>query len=175
MDIRGQLDAMGQPGGEITHKLDRVGGAPASEQPTRNKFGIRIEREPGPYITKAELAFVFFWYVLFPGVAEAPDFITLEPLTGQVAELLVLVSLAGRTKINEEFEHRAFRGSCHATGCPDTVPFNQCCDYLRPLFHAQSVHGTHLQLDAYIMLERLSNVKFFSEDRLSPSLIVDKG
>src|SRR2546425_4457320 len=115
--------------------------APASEQPARNKFGIRIEGDPRPHITKAELAFVFFGYVLFPGVAEAPDFIALEPLAGQVAELLVLVSLAGCAKINEELEHCAFSGSCHPAGCPNRIALDECCYNLCLFLCAQLVHG----------------------------------
>lgn len=60
--------------------------------PVRNdQLGIRINRGPGPNITKAELPLEFSGDIGFLGIAERPNLITLNPLAGQVAEVLVVV------------------------------------------------------------------------------------
>lgn len=59
--------------------------------------------------------------VLLLGIAKGPDFIALEPLTGQVPQGLVLVGHAGSPNMGQELNHGVFSHAGHADGGPDGI------------------------------------------------------
>ena len=87
--------AIRQTPSQIVHELIGGGRSACPNAPTRNQFRFRIERNPGPHIPIAKLALFIVGHVLVFGIAELPNLITLNPLTREVSQGLIVIRGAG--------------------------------------------------------------------------------
>ncbi len=123
--VRGQLDAGGQPVGQVVH--ERVGRAEvaATDEPRRDKLRVGIKRDPGPHVASHVGGVLRGRHVLLLGIAELPDLVALNTAARQVPQRAVLIGRTRRPEIGQELEDRRLRDARHAGCGVDAVPFDQ--------------------------------------------------
>jgi hypothetical protein len=127
-----QLDPVRQPPCQIADENPGSTRVPSADHPCRDQLGVRAERRPRLDITKTRLLLEPLRNVLLLRVAEGPDFVALNPLAGQAAQGLVLVSLAGRAQVHEELEDSPLGNSGHADCGTDAIALDKGGDDLGP-------------------------------------------
>jgi hypothetical protein len=100
--VCGQLYAIGKPIRHVSHEYLGVTRVPQSYEPRDGQFGVGIYRYPRPNVAIAELTLLVLGYVFLPRIAVTPDFVTLYPLTIEVAKNLVLIFGANGADILQE-------------------------------------------------------------------------
>ncbi len=85
--VSGQLDRTGHTGCQIFHEHNAGVVGAVTYPPCRHELRILADRNPCPHVTRFGILRVRF----FLGVHKAPDFVSLNPATFQIAESLVLV------------------------------------------------------------------------------------
>ena len=75
--VRRDLDTKAQSGSKIINKFNSAFCIALADELRRDKFGIRVDGDPCPYISASELTPLFLGKVLFLRSTEAPDFIKL--------------------------------------------------------------------------------------------------
>jgi len=65
-------------------------------------FGLCFNRGPRPNVTKSKLAALIFRYVLLLHADERPDFIALDALGLDVADVLIVAGGAGSSDVAEQ-------------------------------------------------------------------------
>lgn len=140
MAICSQLYAMRKTRCQVGNKVIGIAGSPTAYQPTRNKFRIGAKSRPRPNVSVSELPALVGGHILVFGVAEAPNFVALNSLAGQIPKNSVLVLFANRPDLCEKFDDCILRRACHTHRSADGVAFYQASDYLASLFQAQEFH-----------------------------------
>ena len=99
--VAGKLYAIGQSAFQIVS--ERKGGVriASAKQPANDQLGIGAECGPCPNVASGRGRGLGVLHVVILGVNEAPDFIHLDPLAGQIAQRLVLIGRAGMTGFNK--------------------------------------------------------------------------
>jgi hypothetical protein len=82
----------------------------SAKQPANDQLGICADRGPGPNFSSRGSALGFL-YVVILGVNEAPDFIHLDALAGQVAQRLVLIGGTSVTGFKRQLCDRVLAAS----------------------------------------------------------------
>jgi hypothetical protein len=129
MTVRGQLNAIRKTFGQVIHEMLRVPCVSTANTPARNNLGIRTNRRPRPDITEPKLTALLFRNVLVLGVAERPNFVTLNSLALEVAENLVLEVAASRTDLGKQLYDGVLARARHSHGRSDSQPFTEALDY----------------------------------------------
>ena len=110
--IRGQLDAVGQPSGQVVHEVLGIPSIARAHAPAGNQFSVRTNCGPRPHVTIAKLAAKFFRHILFLRIAELPNLIALDSpfASGKLAKRLVLIL---RTCLSDPCKQLENRVLCH--------------------------------------------------------------
>jgi len=114
VSIRRKLDTAGKTAFQIVNELIRSARVACADVPARNQLCVGVNRRPRPHIAVTPLAFLFFRYVLFLGVAEAPNLIALNLGARQIAQRLTLVRGTGRAEFDKKILNRSAMHSGHA-------------------------------------------------------------
>jgi hypothetical protein len=113
--ITRQLNPICEAARKVCHKVtcrDRVA---LTYHEAGNQFCVRVDSRPGPNITADTVALNFLRrHVLLFATNELPDFINLNPLTGQIPHGLVKKLGTGRAELNQEFQDGMLRRASHA-------------------------------------------------------------
>lgn len=142
--IGGELNAMGQPAGNVLHKLMGIASVTATNQVGQNQLGIGIDGGPSPDITNAFRALHIFGDVLLFSVNEGPDLIALDSVALQVHQGLALVVSTSRAKVNQEFGHSVDAHIRNARDGAQAAPLNQKTDDLDALGERELVHRSNI-------------------------------
>src|SRR6185295_6306266 len=86
-----KLYAIFQPARKIIDELMCGNRVTPSVMPARNKLRISVNRNPGPNVANAKHALLFNRDVLFFGINEAPNFVTLKATARKIAKHFVLI------------------------------------------------------------------------------------
>ena len=140
--VRRELDAIGKPSGQIRHKLRSAARIPLPHEPARDDLRVSAKRCPGPYVPKPELPLQVLRDVLLLRVAEGPNLIALNPATGQVPKVGILVLRGGLPNFGQEAQDGPLRHAGHAAGRTNAVSLDEGGNNGTTLLFAQSVH-TH--------------------------------
>ena len=125
ISVRGQLDAAGQPVGQVVHeRVGRVEVA-STDEPRWDELRVRVKRDPCPHVASHVGGVLRGRHGLLLGVAELPNLVTLNPSARQVPQRAVLVEGARRPEIGQELEDRRLRDVRHAGCGVDAVAFDQ--------------------------------------------------
>jgi hypothetical protein len=152
-----ELNAIGKSLLQIGHEMITRCRVARADEPARDKFCVRVERNPSPNIATAFCS-LFGGAVLFLRVNKRPNFIALYSAAFQIAQNFVLIFRAGAAKTAQQLNDRIFSNTRHSDSRADTVSLDQAGNDLRSLFGAQFVH-------AAIMLERSSIRKLYFEEK----------
>jgi len=68
-------------------------------------------------LTESELALLVGWQIFVLRPNEAPDFVALNPLAGQVAKRLVLIDRTSRANFQQEFGDGILGNAHHPSDC----------------------------------------------------------
>ena len=125
MAVRGQLDAIPEPAGNILKEFQRTPGIPPSDEPSNHQLGIGINRRERPNVSAHALFNLLLGDVLFFAADETPDLIHLHALGGDIANHTVLVFDAGLANAGQQAKNSPFRHAGHADGDPDRASLNK--------------------------------------------------
>jgi hypothetical protein len=150
--ISRQLHARREPGREIVHEWVCSLCIAATDEPREHQLRVRILADPRPEIAVPKHTAQVLRDVLAAGVTEAPNFITLNALRWDVANVLIVKRFARSAEIDEQFGDGVNRRADHARRAPEAVSLYQRLNDLDSLGRAQLVHEL-------IMRERSRTVK----------------
>ena len=122
-------------------------------EPARHKFGIRVKRNPSPNVSRSFHLLLDVAILLFC-INEGPNLITLDALTFQIHENLVLIFRASAAKIAEKFDDGIFGNPRHSNSSANAVALDQTGNNRRPFLGAQFVH-VPIMLDRSSIVNRL--------------------
>lgn len=140
MAVCSELHAASEPPLKVRDKFGCRTGVAGANEPARNQLRIGIDGDPDPGVAYDALFGYLFGDVLFFAADEAPDLVALNPLALQVAEHVVLVSIASGTDFNQETRYRALLTAQHAADRANRVALNQGGKDLGAFIDAQAVH-----------------------------------
>jgi hypothetical protein len=104
-----------------------------TDQPRDHQFAVGVDRGPSPDIAVAKLTLLVGRDVLRLGIAEGPNLIALNPLAGDAANMLIVVLLAGRTDVHQQFGDRVLCHASYAAGCADRATLDQRRNHPNPI------------------------------------------
>src|ERR1043166_9081712 len=114
--------------------------ATISDEPTWNKFGVRVNRYPRPNVAST-LAFKMLRDVLRFRVTKAPNLITLNPLAVEIAKNAILIVRTFASEIHEQIHHSCAMNACHSRNSAKRIALNQGCNHTLALLSAQFIHA----------------------------------
>jgi hypothetical protein len=141
--IAGKLDAICQSAFQIMS--ERQGGVriACAEVPANKQLGIGADRGPRPNVASGRGRGLGVFHVVILGVNEAPDFIHLDALAGQLAQRLVLIGRAGVTGFNEQLGDRVLAAAGQPGHGADRLPLAKEVEDLGAGLSGQTVHTDH--------------------------------
>ena len=142
MTIGSDLHAAVNAVGAILHKLKSPSSIATAHQIADTQLGIRIQCSPRPSITPA-FGLPFRAGILGFGSNKIPDFVALQTANAEVANVLVVVSGASLSQIEEQTGNGVAGNSRHAGCRADAIAFHQGRYNSRLLLPAQPVHIDH--------------------------------
>jgi hypothetical protein len=110
-----------------------------SKRVANDQLRVRINGDPCPHVASA-LGHLLRCHVLLLCVNELPDFIALNPLNAQMANMGIVVSSAGAAKVFQQFQNRMLRNPRNSAGCIYRVPFYKCGNDLRLAGCIKAIH-----------------------------------
>ena len=114
MAVRGQLDSIRQAACNVLKEVRCTPGIPPSYQPTDNELGLRFDGRIRPHVA-TDTGFHFLYrYLLLLAANEAPNFINLNTLSGNVADGAILIGRTGRANLCKQPEDGSFGYAGHA-------------------------------------------------------------
>lgn len=143
MAVRRQLHAVGQAVREVVHEVLGVPCVAVADAPAHNQLSVGAQRGPRPHVAVAELPSQFLGHVLFLGVAERPDFVTLNLGAWQVAKRFALVVGAGLADAGKQLRNGVLRNACHADGRANRVSLNEAGENRDLPFDWEIVHAIY--------------------------------
>ncbi len=108
MTVCRNLNAVCQAGSKILNESCATSSITATYKPRWDQFGVGINRSPRPNIAVTKFPLFIRRNILLLRIAEAPDFIELQPLTGQVAKRFVLILSTDESHFEQEFCNSVF-------------------------------------------------------------------
>jgi hypothetical protein len=113
---------------------------PLSDKIRDCQLCIGVNCRPRPCISVSELAYLASWHVLLFGIAELPNFITLNPACLEAAYSAIMKFSARHSDVFQQSENRSLGYTCHPARSPDGIPFHES-RYNGDLFgERESVH-----------------------------------
>ena len=140
--ISRQLNTTSDASRNVLHKLASPRRIAFSDKIGNYQFGLGIDCNPRPNISKSEAA-LFRWHVLRLGITEAPNLIAFNATSAHVAHVIIVVALARRSEVAQQFLDRHSGNARNASRCPKAIAFDQCRDNPRPFFCSESIHTSH--------------------------------
>lgn len=137
-----KLYARLQAASKIVDELVRGDRVTSPVMPARNQFRIGVDGDPGPNVAVAKHAALFFWDVLFLGIAERPDFVTLKATTIEILKRCVLILQARITNLSQQAHDSILGNTRHSNRGTNRVAFNKGRNNLSALFGTKLVHRT---------------------------------
>ena len=119
MAVTGELDAVAETLAQVCEKFPRGLPAAVANVPRGDQLRVRVDRGPCPYVPGLALDLFFNRRIGLLGVNEAPNFIDLNPLTGQVYERPVLIIETGFTGIHDQLGDGVLAGAGQPGHGPD--------------------------------------------------------
>jgi hypothetical protein len=141
MTVCRQLNTIAKPARQVQDKFARRAGIAPSDVPAGYELRFRVDGRPRPNVAITKLSLKFDWDVLLLGVAERPNFIALDAATIQVAEMLILVLLAGSSYIREQLEDGMLCRVRNPASGINRHPFDQAGDDLCATLYAHAIHN----------------------------------
>lgn len=140
MPVRGELDSIGDPRGQVLHESISGETVTVSHKIRNNQFAIRIDGDPCPRITITEDSLLFGRYVYLFGIAELPDFITLHAARPDAPHGAVVKLRTCYASILQQRENRTLRNTSHTAGSANGIAFHECRNDGYLLGERKSVH-----------------------------------
>ena len=126
-----------------TMKLNALSSASASLPIRTVPRVLRDGGVIGANVTDAEIAFASLRDVLLFHRGERPNFIALDALRFQTANVLIVIRLAARAQFHQKLGNRVLRNTGHADSGADGAALNQSGYHANPISSAQLVHTDH--------------------------------
>src|SRR5581483_7760571 len=111
-----------------------------SNTPANYELCFGVNCHPRPYVSETKLAPLIEGHVLLLGIAERPNFIALDSLASDVANVAVLKIGPRNTNINQQRHDRVNVCSAQSCGGPHRVSFDECRNNAHSLLAAQAIH-----------------------------------
>src|SRR3989338_8080071 len=124
MAIGGKLNSISQAAFKVSDKVKSRLCTPITDKPTRNDLCVGIKGRPCPNVAISELPLFIVGDILIFHSDEAPNFIALNPLAGEIAESLILIFGAGLPQFNQQFDDGIFGNTGHPAICTVAFPLH---------------------------------------------------
>lgn len=126
-----QTAAVKQPARQIVHEIEGCAAVTRPHDVGNHQLGVWVQSGPGPHVALAGrpvcLRFLF-------AAHEAPDFIRLDALAVQAADVLIVVVPADFAHIHEQLGDGILAHAHHAAGSPDGAALDKASDDRGSLF-----------------------------------------
>jgi hypothetical protein len=97
----------------------------APYHPENHEFRISTNACPGVNVAIAKLTFLLGGHIFFFGIAESPNFITLNPFTGKLSQVFILIFKAGFSHFTQELNDSVFDHITDTCGRSNAVAFHE--------------------------------------------------
>jgi len=119
-----KLDAVRQAARKILDELPRRKKVASPDHPGANQLGVCVHCNPSPDIARVAALQRPLRHVLLLRRNETPDFVTLNPFAGEIAQMLIQVIRAGSAQLDKQFRNCIFGNAGHANRRTDRVAFD---------------------------------------------------
>lgn len=123
------------------------GNVPAAYYPGRDELGVGVDTQPRPNVAITQGAAQFSRHVIALAVAETPELIGLDPLTGQVNQMGIQISCSRGTHIHQEFIDRVNGDAGDPGDRPQAHALDHEIDDKTALFKRECSHNCPLKYD----------------------------
>lgn len=143
MAVSRQLDAMGQPSGQVMHEVIRCARIARSHVPAWHQLGFGVQSNPSPNVASAWWSRFREGYVLRLSVAERPNLVTLEQRAVEAAENTVLINGTRAPEVGKQGHDSRAMDTGHSRNRPKGISLDErghdsCSHFGGQLVHEES-------------------------------------
>jgi hypothetical protein len=139
-----QLDAIRKTTSQVLDERTRRGGIPHPDHPRRNQLRVRVDSNPRPNVSAYPVPLnLLHRDVLLFAADKRPDFVSLNPLAGEITHSAVHEADAALAEFHQELRNGVLRNAGHADGRADRVPLDQASDDLCTAVGIKAVHADY--------------------------------
>lgn len=143
MPVRGELNAVRQPGPQVVHEGHSPIAVPAADHPRHDQLAFGFDAGPRPRIAYGEVLPLRRLDVLLLGVGERPDFVAPDALRLHATDLFVVERDAGPASVDQELGDGIDRNVAYPRDRPHRRSLAQHGEDAYAGFVGQPVHTPH--------------------------------